>query len=136
MRVSRRMARMQRRNKRAIPKLNLTSLMDVFTVLVFFLIFNSSATVETLQNMEYSVDNLQMRRGQDGGAEVSGSVTNRTLSQGSSVTLVFTFYAASGAVLGTASQTVAVGAEGMAEVFQLQFSSAEQVGGYGYQVAG
>ena len=42
------MARMKRR-KTAIPKLNLTSLMDVFTVLVFFLIFNSSATVETLQ---------------------------------------------------------------------------------------
>jgi biopolymer transport protein ExbD len=42
------MARMQR-NKQAVPKLNLTSLMDVFTVLVFFLIFNSSATVETLQ---------------------------------------------------------------------------------------
>jgi biopolymer transport protein ExbD len=37
------------RRKRAIPKLNLTSLMDVFTVLVFFLIFNSSASVETLQ---------------------------------------------------------------------------------------
>jgi biopolymer transport protein ExbD len=42
------MARMKRR-KSAMPKLNLTSLMDVFTVLVFFLIFNSSATVETLQ---------------------------------------------------------------------------------------
>ena len=48
MRASRRMARMKRR-KSSIPKLNLTSLMDVFTVLVFFLIFNSSATVETLQ---------------------------------------------------------------------------------------
>ena len=48
MRTSRRMARMKRR-KASIPKLNLTSLMDVFTVLVFFLIFNSSATVETLQ---------------------------------------------------------------------------------------
>ena len=48
MRTSRRMARMKRR-KSAIPKLNLTSLMDVFTVLVFFLIFNSSASVETLQ---------------------------------------------------------------------------------------
>jgi len=42
------MARMKRR-KSSLPKLNLTSLMDVFTVLVFFLIFNSSATVETLQ---------------------------------------------------------------------------------------
>ena len=48
MRTSRRMARMERR-KSSLPKLNLTSLMDVFTVLVFFLIFNSSATVETLQ---------------------------------------------------------------------------------------
>ena len=48
MRASRRIARLKR-NKRAVPKLNLTSLMDVFTVLVFFLIFNSSATVETLQ---------------------------------------------------------------------------------------
>jgi biopolymer transport protein ExbD len=36
------------RNKRAVPKLNLTSLMDVFTVLVFFLMVNS-ASVETLQ---------------------------------------------------------------------------------------
>ena len=37
------------RNKGTVSKLNLTPLMDVFTVLVFFLIFNSSATVETLQ---------------------------------------------------------------------------------------
>jgi biopolymer transport protein ExbD len=36
------------RNKRAEPKLNLTPLMDVFTVLVFFLMINS-ATVEVLQ---------------------------------------------------------------------------------------
>ena len=47
MRTSRRIARMTR-NKRAVPKLNLTPLMDVFTVLVFFLMANS-ATVETLQ---------------------------------------------------------------------------------------
>ena len=48
MRTSRRIRRMKR-FKRTVPRLNLTSLMDVFTVLVFFLIFNSSATVETLQ---------------------------------------------------------------------------------------
>jgi len=47
MRTSRRIRRMTR-NKRAVPKLNLTSLMDVFTVLVFFLMINS-ASVETLQ---------------------------------------------------------------------------------------
>ena len=47
MNSSRRMRRMTR-NKRTAPKLNLTPLMDVFTVLVFFLMINS-ATVETLQ---------------------------------------------------------------------------------------
>ena len=47
MNASRRIARMAR-NKRAVPKLNLTPLMDVFTVLVFFLMFNSGS-VETLQ---------------------------------------------------------------------------------------
>lgn len=47
MRSTRRMARMAR-NKRAMPKLNLTSLMDVFTILVFFLLVNS-ATTEVLQ---------------------------------------------------------------------------------------
>ena len=36
------------RNKRRVTKLNLTPLMDVFTVLVFFLMINS-ASVETLQ---------------------------------------------------------------------------------------
>ena len=43
MKRSRRIARMSR-NKRAIPKLNLTSLMDVFTILVFFLLVNSATT--------------------------------------------------------------------------------------------
>lgn len=47
MNTSRRIRRMTR-NKRAVAKLNLTPLMDVFTVLVFFLIFNS-ATGEVLQ---------------------------------------------------------------------------------------
>lgn len=47
MKVSRRIARMTR-NKNAVPKLNLTSLMDVFTILVFFLLVNS-ATTEVLQ---------------------------------------------------------------------------------------
>lgn len=40
---TRRLRRMAR-NKKKIPGLNLTSLMDVFTILVFFLLFNSSAS--------------------------------------------------------------------------------------------
>jgi len=47
MNASRRIRRMTR-YKRARPKLNLTSLMDVFTILVFFLMVNQSS-VEVLQ---------------------------------------------------------------------------------------
>ena len=47
MRNSRRMKRMSR-NRVRITKMNLTSLMDVFTILVFFLLVNS-ATTEVLE---------------------------------------------------------------------------------------
>jgi biopolymer transport protein ExbD len=40
---SRRMKRMSR-NRKKLPGLNLTALMDVFTILVFFLLFNSGAS--------------------------------------------------------------------------------------------
>lgn len=43
MKTSRRIARMQR-NKQNVPKMNLTSLMDAFTILVFFLLVNSANT--------------------------------------------------------------------------------------------
>jgi len=42
MKGSRRISRMERRQKRKMPGLNLVSLMDVFTILVFFLLVNSS----------------------------------------------------------------------------------------------
>jgi len=42
MKSTRRMRRMARSHKRRLPGLNLTSLMDVFTILVFFLLVNSS----------------------------------------------------------------------------------------------
>lgn len=46
---SRRMARMARAQKRRVPGLNLVSLMDVFTILVFFLLVNSSNSEELEQ---------------------------------------------------------------------------------------
>ena len=48
MMASRRIRRMTR-NQSAVPKLQLTSLMDVFTTLVFFLVLSSGAAVEMLQ---------------------------------------------------------------------------------------
>ena len=47
MKSSRRIKRMSR-NRVTVPKMNLTSLMDVFTILVFFLLVNS-ATTEVLE---------------------------------------------------------------------------------------
>lgn len=47
MKKSRRIERMSR-NRRRVPRMNLTSLMDVFTILVFFLLVNS-ATTEVLE---------------------------------------------------------------------------------------
>jgi biopolymer transport protein ExbD len=44
MNVSRRMKRMERAKRNAVGKLSLTSLMDVFTILVFFLLINSSSS--------------------------------------------------------------------------------------------
>ena len=43
MKTSRRIARMSR-NRAKVPKLNLTSLMDVFTILLFFLMFHSGTS--------------------------------------------------------------------------------------------
>ena len=48
MNASRRMKRMSRNQQNLVPKMNLTSLMDVFTILVFFLLVNS-ATTEVLE---------------------------------------------------------------------------------------
>ena len=43
MKNSRRMKRMSR-NRQVVTRMNLTSLMDVFTILVFFLLVNSAST--------------------------------------------------------------------------------------------
>jgi tetratricopeptide (TPR) repeat protein len=87
--------------------------------------------IRRVDALPMSVNDLQMRRLQ-GGAQVTGSVTNLTLQQGSSVTLEFTFYGSSGQQLGTARQQVPIRAPGMSEVFQVQFDSDQPVDGYGY----
>jgi len=87
--------------------------------------------IRRVDSLPASVDDLQMRR-YDGGAQVSGSVTNLTMQQGASLTLNFTFYGLSGNQIGTATQQVRVGGQNMSEVFSVQFDAPETVGGYGY----
>ena len=89
--------------------------------------------IRQVEALEVSIEQLQIRRS-DGGGVVSGSLTNKTLTQGASVTLRFTFYSEAGDPIGTVTESVTVAAEGMAEIFQIQFDSTEYVGGYGYEV--
>jgi biopolymer transport protein ExbD len=62
MRDTRRIKRMSR-NKVGIPKINLTSLMDVFTILVFFLLVNSgqSELLDPPKEVELPVSDVESR---------------------------------------------------------------------------
>ena len=63
MRNSRRIKRMSR-NRVKIGKMNLTSLMDVFTILVFFLLVNSGSVelVEAPKDVEFPCVAVARRR--------------------------------------------------------------------------
>ncbi len=90
--------------------------------------------IQTVDGLEVNVNDLTMRRSAAGGAMVSGSVINKTLDPGASVTLRFTFYRNDGTPMGSVTESVSVGAVDMAQTFTVQFDSAEQVGGYGYEL--
>lgn len=92
------------------------------------------AAIQRIDELEVSVTDLQITRFDDGGAEVTGSVSNKTLEPGTSVTLEFTFYDTGGNPLGTSTANVAVGEEGMSELFRAEFASPRPVGGYGYEL--
>jgi tetratricopeptide (TPR) repeat protein len=96
---------------------------------------NQAATQEAVQAveaLEVAVNDLTLRREPGGGATVTGSVVNKTLSQGAQVTLDFTFYDPAGTPIGSETQTVSVGAADMAQVFTVEFDSTQEVAGYGY----
>jgi tetratricopeptide (TPR) repeat protein len=95
----------------------------------------TQAAVQAVERLEVAVNDLTLRRHPGGGATVTGSVVNKTLSQGAQVTLDFTFYDAAGNAIGSQSRTVSVGAADMAQVFTVEFDSAQPVGGYGYTLS-
>jgi biopolymer transport protein ExbD len=63
MKNSRRIKRMSKKRLKLITKMNLTSLMDVFTILVFFLLVNSGAaeTLETPKEVELPLSNVHSK---------------------------------------------------------------------------
>ncbi len=88
--------------------------------------------IQRVEALPFSMDDLQMRAGGRGGATVTGTVTNKTLDEGATVNLNFTFYDDSGASIGTQQQSIQVGAPGIGKTLQVDFDSDQQVGGYGY----
>ena len=88
----------------------------------------------TVQALEVNVDQLQLQKFNEGGGVVSGSVINKTLEAGASVTLRFTFYGTSDNPIGSVTAAVTVGAADMAEIFRAQLDSEESIGGYSYEL--
>jgi len=88
--------------------------------------------IRRVEALPFSMDDLQMSAGGGGGATVTGTVTNKTLDEGTTVNLNFTFYDDSGASIGTTQQSVQVGAPGIGKTLQVDFNSDQHVGGYGY----
>ena len=91
-------------------------------------------TMGIAQDMAVAVDQLQLERFSAGGGNVSGNVVNKTLEEGTSVTLTVTFYGTSGSPIGTVTESVTLAAADMAELFNAQFDSAELIGGYSYEL--
>ncbi|HSM61530.1 MAG TPA: tetratricopeptide repeat protein [Longimicrobiales bacterium] len=91
----------------------------------------ASQLVHQIEALEVTVNDLQLQR-VAGGAVVSGSVSNKTLTPGTGVTLNFAFYDGSGAEIGTTAETVSVGEVDAPVAFEVTFQSPTPVGGYGY----
>jgi len=96
----------------------------------------TAEAIQTLDGLDVTVNDLQLRRFGNGGGTVSGSLINKKLDEGASVSIRFTFYAADGSPIGSVTESVSTGATDMAQVFTVQFDSAEQVDGYGYEMVG
>jgi tetratricopeptide (TPR) repeat protein len=86
--------------------------------------------------LEVTVAGLDLERGREGGATVTGTMTNMKLDAGARVSITFTFYDALGDALGTRSRTLTMGDQGQQQDFSVDFDSDVEVGGYGYTVSG
>jgi tetratricopeptide (TPR) repeat protein len=86
-----------------------------------------------VEELVVTVDDLEMRRGGNT-AMVTGSVANRSLNPGDRVTLTFTFYNTQGQALGTATHQATLAAVGEKQVFQVEYTAAQTIAGYSYEV--
>jgi hypothetical protein len=89
--------------------------------------------LEVMQEMTFLVDDLQLQPRGDGG-RVLGTVTNKLLEEGSSLTLRFHFYDDGGAELGTQDVSVPAPPVDVAQQFQVSIDTDRAVMGYSYEV--
>ncbi len=94
----------------------------------------TASAIQAADALEVHVNDLLLRRFGDGGGSISGSLINKKLDPGAVVSIVFTFYNDAGDPIGTVTESVSVGNQDMAEVFQVQWDSAEMISGYGYRL--
>ena len=91
--------------------------------------------LEEMQAMTFLVDDLQLQPRGDGG-RVLGTVTNKLLEEGASVTLRFHFYDDTGVELGTKDVAVPAPPVDVAQQFQVVIETEHAVMGYSYEVVG
>jgi len=89
--------------------------------------------LEAMQAMTFLVDDLQLQPRGDGG-RVFGTVINKLLEEGASVTLRFHFFDDEGAELGTQDVAVPAPPVDVAQQFQLSIDTERAVMGYSYEV--
>jgi tetratricopeptide (TPR) repeat protein len=98
------------------------------------------ALVQRMEALKVGVTDLQLRRGGNGGADLSGTIENYTAPQGTVLTLTFTFFDKAGNTLGTATAQSLTGAPNKdapgKSPFTATFKSDKTVDGYTYTIGG
>ena len=88
-----------------------------------------------VEQLSVMINNIQLQRYSNGGGLVSGSIMNVSMAAGSSVTINFDFYDASGAPIGSEQAMVSLPGVDASQAFQVDFETSAPVAGYGYTIA-
>ena len=91
--------------------------------------------MEAMQALDFIVDDLALQPRNNGG-RVTGTVTNKLLEEGGSVTLRFHFFNDQGMELTTEEVSVPVPAVDVVQQFQVSVETEQPVMGYSYEVVG
>lgn len=90
--------------------------------------------IEELQSLPLEISGLQLQPVTGGGASLTGVVTNRSLDQGTPITIRAHFSGPQGSEVGTQETTVQAPAQDGTTRFEVTFSSSQEVDGYYYEV--